>query len=55
MNKDYSDKLEIFYDELHDCNPKEVMTISRGDEALWMIHGEKAKELYQMLLGLVEK
>lgn len=51
MNKDFSDKLEIFYDELHDCNPKEVMTIARGDDALWMFHGEKARYIYDLILG----
>lgn len=45
-----SDNLTIAYEEF----PEEdviVLTVGRGDEAIWMFYGNEAKAIYRLLTG----
>lgn len=44
------DVLTISYEEFPEENIT-VMTVGRGDEALWMFHDEQAKRIHRLLLG----
>lgn len=44
------DNLTISYEEF----PEErliVLTVGKGDEAIWMFHDEEAKAIYRLLTG----
>lgn len=48
-----NDRLTIDYEEFPEVGIK-IMTISRGDEAIHMLHGDNAEITYNLLLGTLE-